>query len=250
MVYLTNVWKLLSLLLDIQVKIQTTDVYKEPMQFDSQNAIGVCPGSLTGNIKTNKKCVIVVQEWWGMNEQIKQQGANISSQGNFVTLVPDLYRGRVATDVAGAIHITSGLDYHGAVKDIQGAARYLLALGCQKVGVTGFCMGGALSLASAALVPEISAAAPFYGIPDSKIANVSTIKIPLQCHFAMNDTSNTANPTKYNELKQKLDAGGVQYEFYEYMAGHSFTNPHSPRYNPVAAKNATDRMITFMQAKL
>jgi len=250
MVYLANVWKLLTLLLDIQVKIDNNNVYKEAMQFDSENAIGVCPGSLTGNIKADKKCVVVVQEWWGMNEQIKQQAANISSQGKFVTLVPDLYRGRVAIDVPSAIHITSGLDYHGAVKDIQGAARYLLALGCQKVGVTGFCMGGALSLAAAALVPEISAAAPFYGIPDAKIANVSTIKIPLQCHFAMNDTSNTANPTKYNELRKQLDAGGVQYEFYQYMAGHSFTNPQSNRYQPDAAKNATDRMINFMDKKL
>lgn len=249
MVYLSSVWKLLSLLLDIQVKIQTSDVYKEAMQFDSVNPIGVCPGSLTGSIETNKKCVIVIQEWWGMNEQIKQQAANISSQGKFVTLVPDLYRGRVATDVSGAMHLVRGLDYNGAVKDIQGAARYLLALGCQKVGVTGFCMGGSLSLAGATLVPEISAAAPFYGIPPSSV-NVSTIKVPVQCHFGMNDTSNTANPIKYNQLKQQLDDGGVDYRFYEYLAGHAFTNPHSNNYKQDLAKLATDRMINFMNAKL
>lgn len=250
MLYLSNVWRLISLLLDIQVKIQTSSVYKEGVVFDSQNPVGVCPGSLTGNISDTNKCLVVIQEWWGMNEQIKQQAANISSQGAFVTLVPDLYRNRVATDVSGAVHITRNLDYQGAVKDIQGAARYLLAMGCNKVGVTGFCMGGSLSLASAALVPEISAAAPFYGIPPDSLANVSTIKVPVQCHFGSEDVSNTANPTKYNELRQKLEAGAVDYKFYEYRAGHSFTNPHSDNYNETIAKLSTQRMIDFMKQKL
>jgi carboxymethylenebutenolidase len=240
----------MSLLLDIQVKIQTSSVYKEGVVFDSDNRVGVCPGSLTGDIRNTSKCLVVIQEWWGMNEQIKQQAAHISSQGTFVTLVPDLYRGRVAKDVSGAIHITRNLDNPGAVEDIQGAARYLLSLGCKKVGVTGFCMGGSLSLATAALVPEISAAAPFYGIPPDSLANVSTIRVPVQCHFGSNDTSNTANPTKYNELRQKLDAGGVEYVLYEYQAGHSFTNPHSPNYNEAIAKLSTKRMIDFMNLKL
>ena len=65
----------------------------------------------------------------------------------------------------------------------------IIFLGCKKVGVTGFCMGGALSLASAALIPEeISAAAPFYGIPSADLCDVGKIKIPLQGHFGSKDT--------------------------------------------------------------
>lgn len=111
-------------------------------------------------------------------------------------------------------------------------------------------MGGSLSLAAAALVPEISAAAPFYGIPPSSLANVSTIKIPVQCHFGKRDVSNVANPTKYGELKQQLDAGGVEYEFYEYDAGHAFTNPHSANYNKSIAELSVGRMIDFMNKHL
>ena len=111
-------------------------------------------------------------------------------------------------------------------------------------------MGGSLSLAAAALVPEISAAAPFYGIPPARLANVSTIKIPVQCHFGKLDASNTANPQEYGKLRQQLDAGGVDYEFYEYEAGHAFTNPYSSNYNETIAEVSVGRMIDFMNKHL
>ena len=140
--------------------------------------------------------------------------------------------------------------YTGAIQDIKGAAQYLLKQGCKKVGITGFCMGGSLSLAAAALVPEISAAAPFYGIPPPSLANVSTIKVPVQCHFGKQDKSNTAKPAEYAKLQEQLDAGGVDYEFYEYDAGHAFTNPHSANYNKTIAELSIGRMIDFMNKHL
>lgn len=111
-------------------------------------------------------------------------------------------------------------------------------------------MGGALTLAAAALVPEISAAAPFYGIPPSSLADVSTIKIPVQCHFGKLDRSNTANSTEYAKLRQRLDAGDVDYEFYEYNTGHAFTNPNSANYNKSIAELSVGRMIDFMNKHL
>ena len=107
-----------------------------------------------------------------------------------------------------------------------------------------------MSLAAAALVPEISAAAPFYGIPPPWLANVSTIKIPVQCHFGSQDKSNTANPTAYGELRDLLDAGRVDYEFYEYDAGHAFTNPNSANFNKTIAELSVGRMIDFMKKHL
>ncbi|XP_074625096.1 protein usf-like [Acropora palmata] len=240
----------LTVLLNLHMRFDSVYVQKEPITFTSTNPLGDCPGSLNGAMRNPSKCLIVVQEWWGMNEQIKEQARQIGKMGKFVTLVPDLYRGQVAKTVVEAIHLTSNLDYSGAVKDIQGAAQFLLKSGCKKVGITGFCMGGSLSLAAAVLVPEISAAAPFYGIPPASLADVSTIKIPLQCHFGKNDTSNTANPEKYGELRQRLDAGGVDYEFYEYDAGHAFTNPLNTNYNKTIAELSVGRMIDFMNKHL
>lgn len=152
--------------------------------------------------------------------------------------------------ITNCIHVVHFCFFAGAIQDIKAAAQFLLKSGCKKVGVTGFCMGGALSLAAAALVPEISAAAPFYGIPDISLANVSTIKIPVQCHFGKNDSSNTANPVEYMKLEQKLKVGGVDYEFYEYDAGHAFTNPQSRNYNKTVAELSVGRMIEFMNKHL
>ena len=136
------------------------------------------------------------------------------------------------------------------MKDIQGAAKYLLANGCNKVGVTGFCMGGALSMAGAALVPEIVAAAPFYGIPNSKLCDVSTIKIPLQCHFGEADqVVGFSSPEDYNALKNKLNAGQVEYELFTYPAGHAFVNPTSDNYNKACAEGALSRTVHFFKTR-
>jgi len=250
MMLLDDLGTFFTVLINVHMRFDSVHVQKEPVTFSSLNPLGDCPGSLNGGMRDPMKCLLVVQEWWGMNEQIKQQALDIGTQGKFVTMVPDLYRGKVAKNSTAALHLVQNLDYPDAIKDIQGAAQYLIKQGCKKVGITGFCMGGSLSLAAAALVPEVSAAAPFYGIPPPSLANVSTIKIPVQCHFGSQDVSNTANPTEYGKLRDLLDAGGVDYEFYEYDAGHAFTNPNSANYNKTIAELSVGRMIDFMKKHL
>lgn len=168
-----------------------------------------------------------------------------------MTLVPDLYRGKLTTDAEEAGHFMGNLDWQGAIKDIQGAAKFLLSRGCLKVGVTGFCMGGALSLASAAMVPEVSAAAPFYGIPDPKLADVSKIKIPIQCHFGeKDDIVGFSSPKDYETLRKKLQDGKVAFEFYTYPTGHAFTNPSNPNYKKDICQTAFKRLVEFMNKNL
>ena len=125
-------------------------------------------------------------------------------------------------------------------------------LGCKKVGVTGFCMGGALSLAAAALIPEeIAAAAPFYGIPSAKLCDLGTIKIPLQAHFGSKDNlEGFSSPKDVKALTEKLDAGGVKYELHMYDTGHAFTNPTNPNYTKEICDLALGRMIDFMKKHL
>ncbi|ESO84352.1 hypothetical protein LOTGIDRAFT_67491, partial [Lottia gigantea] len=170
--------------------------------------------------------VIILQEWWGINQQIQDEAADIAARGEFSALCPDLYRGQVATDNENAGHLMNNLDWPGAIKDIQACAKFLLSNGCKKVGVTGFCMGGALSMAAAALVPEIGAAVPFYGIPSPELADPSTIKVPLQCHFGdCDEQKGFSAPEDQSKLVSKLKAGNVPYEFHSYKgAGHAFTN--------------------------
>lgn len=106
---------------------------KEKVCFPSENKQGACPGVFTGDPSKSTLGLVVVQEWWGMNDFIVQEAADISERGNLVTLVPDLYRGKVATDHETAGHYMSDLDWPGAVQDIAGAAKYLKEKGWSNI---------------------------------------------------------------------------------------------------------------------
>merc|ERR1711916_380244 len=93
--------------------------------------------------------LIVIQEWWGITEQVKKQARDFGAATGFRTLVPDLYRGELGVNAEEAHHLMDNLDWQGAVADIAAAAKYLKDTGCPTVAVMGFCMGGAPSLRSA-----------------------------------------------------------------------------------------------------
>jgi carboxymethylenebutenolidase len=94
--------------------------------------------------------VVAIQEWWGVDFEIKTHAAKIAADLGVRVLVPDLYRGKLGSEAEEAQHLMSSLDFPGAVQDVIGAAAFLRANGAKKVGVTGFCMGGALTVGSAA----------------------------------------------------------------------------------------------------
>src|ERR1039458_1759814 len=102
--------------------------------------------------------IVVIQEWWGLNDQIRGVASKLAAAG-YRALMPDLYRGKVALEANEAEHLMHGLDFAAAARqDVRGAVQYLKATGSAKVGVTGFCMGGALTLLAAVHVPEADAA--------------------------------------------------------------------------------------------
>src|SRR5207302_1266725 len=109
--------------------------------------------------------MVVIQEWWGLNDQIKGVADELAKAG-YRALVPDLYRGKTAADAKEANHLMTGLNFGDAAgQDIRGAVQYLKKSGSAKVGVTGFCMGGALTVLSAVNVPEMDAGVIWYGYP-------------------------------------------------------------------------------------
>merc|ERR1712176_1357552 len=95
--------------------------------------------------------LIVIQEWWGITPQILDQAKFLSESCGVKCLVPDIYRGKIGVDAEEASHLMNNLDFVAAVEDLRGAAKYLKEeKGVTKIGVIGFCMGGALSLAAGA----------------------------------------------------------------------------------------------------
>ena len=115
-------------------------------------------------------------------------------------------------------------------------------------------MGGALCFASALSVPEINAAAPFYGIPDQTKFDLTKITIPVQGHFGKKDEIVGFSSKKdYDALNEKLKAANVKFELFEYDAGHAFVNPLNiigPNYTKECADLAFGRLYKFMQKNL
>jgi carboxymethylenebutenolidase len=197
--------------------------------------------------------VVIVQEWWGVNDQIKGVAGRLAERG-YRALVPDLYRGEIGLDAKEAQHLMDGLNFgEAAGQDIRGAVQYLKG-SSSKVGVIGFCMGGALTLLAAANVPELDAAAAWYGFPPLDYLDASKIKAPLLGHFANQDAFFKIE--QVDELEDKLAKAGVAYTFHRYDAQHAFANevpidPHIPtKYNPTAAETAWQRTFEFFDQHL
>ncbi|XP_030459594.1 uncharacterized protein LOC115679989 [Syzygium oleosum] len=177
--------------------------------------------------KDNAPGIVVLQEWWGVDFEIKNHALKISQMDpGFKALIPDLYRGKVGLDVAEAQHLMDGLDWAGAVKDIGASVNWLKANGSKKVGVTGFCMGGALSIASSVLVPEVDCVVAFYGVPSSELADPAKAKAPVQAHFGeLDNFVGFSDVAAAKALEEKLKASGVPHEVHIYPGNaHAFMN--------------------------
>lgn len=199
--------------------------------------------------------VVVVQEWWGIDDTVKAAAERLAGAG-YRALVPDLYRGKTTLDANEAEHLMNDLDFADAAsQDIRGAVSYLKDSGSERVGVTGFCMGGALTLLSSVFVPELDAAVIWYGYPPLEFIDPDKIKVPLMGHWGTND--DVFAITGVDELERMLAGAGVDYTFHRYDAKHAFANDTADeknlpflRYDAAAAELAWQRTIDFLHQQL
>jgi carboxymethylenebutenolidase len=204
---------------------------------------------------TNAPGVVVIQEWWGLDQEIKDIADRLAKAG-YRALVPDLYRGKLALETHEAEHLMNDLNFGDAAsQDIRGAVQYLKASGSAKVAVTGFCMGGALTVLAAGLVPECDGTVVWYGYPPLEYVDASAIKKPMLAHWALHD--DFFNIAGVDQLEEKLKLAHVDYDFQRYDAKHAFANPKSSarnlpplEYNSEAANLAWDRSIDFLKKNL
>ena len=191
--------------------------------------------------------VVVIQEWWGLNDQIKGVAERLATLG-YRALVPDLYKGKLALDMAEAKHLMTNLNFgDAATQDVRGAAQYLKQSSV-KVGVVGFCMGGALTVLAAMYVKEANACSSWYGFPPEQAGDPKAITTQLQLHFAEKDASFT--PDAARVLEAKLKEGKVPFESYWYDAGHAFGNEKGQNYNAACANLAWERTTEFFAKHL
>jgi carboxymethylenebutenolidase len=195
-------------------------------------------------------CVVLVQEYWGINDHVKSLVERLAKEG-FLVVAPDLYHGKIAKDSTEASKLMTALDTLVAVKEIAGATAFLKehARGNGKVGVIGFCLGGALSFASACHVEGLSAVVPFYGIPPADKVDYAKVTAPIMAHFATKDE--WASVAKAEEIKKQLDDRGHPMELHVYDSQHAFVNDTRPEvYDATNAKLAWERTVAFLKKHL
>jgi carboxymethylenebutenolidase len=205
--------------------------------------------------KANAPGVVVIQEWWGLDDEVKSVADRLAKAG-YRALVPDLYRGKLALEAHEAEHLMNGLNFgDAATQDIRGAVQYLKATGSKKVAVTGFCMGGALTILSACHVPELDGTIVWYGYPPLEYVDAAAIQKPMLAHWALHDEFFSI--AGVDQLEEKLKQAGTSYDFHRYDTKHAFANPKSAarglpplEYNAAAAQLAWDRTLDFLKKNL
>ncbi|CAG8731330.1 5182_t:CDS:1, partial [Acaulospora morrowiae] len=184
------------------------------------------------NEEKKNSAVIVLQEWWGINEQIKTHAQYIADNTGTLAIVPDLYNGKLGLSAEEASHLMGNLNWEEALMGLEKLVEVLNKENRVKIGAIGFCMGGAVSLAIAARLSTknpLSAAVTCYGIPKPEYADVSkaAIKTPIQGHFGAED--NFCGPDSVRSLERQLkEAQGyegkeISIHIYE-GEGHAFLN--------------------------
>ncbi len=222
----------------------------EMVQFPNNG--GTTDGYLSIPGGGNGAGIIVIQEWWGLVDHIKEVCDRFASEG-FVALAPDLYHGKTtkSPDEAGKLMMAMRIDE--AEKDLRAAADYLAiqdSTTSKKIGVVGFCMGGALALYTATKNPKIGACVVFYGGHPKVKPDLPNLHAPMLGLYA--DRDDFVTPDSVRELERKLKDLGKEVEVKIYPdADHAFFNDARPEvYNAGAAADAWQRTVEFLRKNL
>ncbi|HJS23178.1 MAG TPA: dienelactone hydrolase family protein [Pyrinomonadaceae bacterium] len=214
-------------------------------------------GGTTGGYLAEPKtgsgpAVVVIQEWWGLVDHIKDVCDRFAAEG-FVALAPDLYHGKTtkSPDEAGKLMMAMRIDE--AEQDLSAAVDYLSMLDSttsKKAGVVGFCMGGALALYTATKNPKVGACVVFYGGHPKVKPDLPNLNAPVLGLYAEKDGFVT--PDLVRDLERKLRDLGKQIEVKIYKnTDHAFFNDTRPEvYNAEAAADAWQRTIEFLRKHL
>lgn len=196
--------------------------------------------------------LIVVHEWWGLNDWIKEQASKLSEQG-YVTLAVDLYRGKVATTPDEAHQIMRGVPEDRAKRDLHAAFEFLASqrnVKKDRIGAIGWCMGGGYALDVALQEPTLAAAVINYGHLATDPESLRKINAPILGIFGAQDKG--IPPADVRKFGETLDKMGKKIEIKIYDdAGHAFENPNNKEgYRAADAADAWRRTVDFLAQAL
>ena len=198
-----------------------------------------------------RPALIVIHEWWGLNDNIRAMTRRLAGEG-YTALAVDLYGGKSATTPDLAKELMGAVMQHPetAVANLKQAHEYLKKLGAPRIGVIGWCFGGAWSLQTAIEIPDgIQAAAAYYGRPETDKDRLSRLKAPVIGFYGADDQSIPVASVRAFEALAKQLGKSVEIHLYP-GAGHAFANPSGTNYRPEAAADAWKRTVAFFKQHL
>jgi carboxymethylenebutenolidase len=200
------------------------------------------------SFKTRRPVVLVVHEWWGLNDYIKQEAEIFAAEmGDVDVYAVDLYDGEVAQDVPTAQKLMSGLKQERAAAIVNGI---IAKVGAYKsIATIGWCMGGAWSLQSTLLeTKQAKACVMYYGMPEKNVERLKTLNCDVLGIFAKQDQFINAELVKTFEANMKT--ANKKLTVYNYEADHAFANPSNPKHNKEFAADAHAKVLAFLKFKL
>jgi len=193
--------------------------------------------------------IVVIHEWWGLNDWVKEQAEKLAGQG-YVALAVDLYRGKTATDPGEAHELMRGLPQDRAIKDLKAAFDYLQTrpdVRKDHIAAIGWCMGGGLAVQFAVHEPLLRACVVNYGALPTDPGDLQNIGAPILGNFGADDKGITPADVKAFEQSMSKLHKFVNLKIYD-NAGHGFENPNNTAaYKPEAAADAWNRTIFFLK---
>jgi len=192
--------------------------------------------------------VILIQEYWGINDHIRDLAGRYAREG-YVCVAPDLYRGKLAKNSNEASQFMQALALDDGIEIIrQAITETKRVYNVQKIGITGYCMGGIYALRAACLLSDVAAAVPFYGdVPEENV--LKNLKVPTL--FIAGKRDAWINPEKVNGLVETARKYDLPLEVVSYDADHAFFNDTRPEvYDAEAAADAWRRVLELFRKHL
>lgn len=220
----------------------------ETLNFNTANGATTAFAAMPDEVTEETKAVILVQEWWGLSDHIKDIATRYADEG-FIAIAPDLYCGKLATNSQEAGKYMQELQLEDGLAIIDEAIKTASEkYGKKEFGITGYCMGGTYALQAACKLENIHAAAPFYGdTPDE--FTLQGLKCPVL--FISGKKDGWINPEKVAELERVAKTNMLPIESVAYDADHAFFNDTRPEvYDEEAAKDAWKRVLEFFRKNL
>ena len=215
------------------------------MSFDAADGKPANAYFIAAKKKTNKY-LIVIQEWWGLNENIKMEADKYYTDlGDVNVIAVDMYDGKVAATPDSAMKLMRGADMGRMTAIMQGAIKY--AGSKASIYSVGWCFGGMWSLQTAILAgPQAKGSVMYYGRPETNMDKLKSIQCDIIGFFGNLDQS--PSPTMVNDFEKNMKEAGKNLSVNRYQAGHGFANPSNPSYNAAAKEDSYAKAIAFFKA--